>query len=524
MENRLSKEQLNNCDKAFLVDLVMNLQDTVDSLNSKMDLLLEQVMISKTKQFQKQSETSEQLSFFNEAESLKADIEEPSLEIVVPSYTRKRPKGKRDMDLSSFPVRIENHELTDNELKEIFPDGYKHLPDEIYKKLDFHPASFEVIEHHIKVYGDKKSDKIVRAEHPKEMLNNSIATPSLTAAIINSKYTNQVPLYRQEQEFERNDVHISRQVMANWVISVSERYISLVYDRLKKELLKSKVVHADETPVMVTKDDREGMHKNYMWVYRTGSMCDAKQLIIYDYQKTRKQDMPRKFLEGFKGNLVCDGYQVYHSLEDERPDEIKVAGCWAHARRRFANVVKTTGAEKAKGSLASTALDMIAKIYHMDNMLLDLPKEERLEKRKLQVKPLVESLFTWARTHKDDVLPNSETGKGFTYLLNQEKYLKTFLDDPEVPLDNNLAEIAIRSFCVGKKNWKLIDTVHGAEASAMLYSIVETAKANSLKIYDYFCYLLTEIPKHMDETNLAFIEDLLPWSENLPDKCRKKAQ
>lgn len=153
---------------------------------------------------------------------------------------------------------------------------------------------------------------------------------------------------------------------------------------------------------------------------------------------------------------------------------------------------------------------------------MKLPPSERKKRRKTLVKPLVDTFFEWCRNSIDRVPPSSETADGIKYCINQEKYLRVFLDDPQIPLDNNLAEQAIRPFCLGKKTWKLIDTVHGAQASAILYSIVETAKANDLNIYNYFKHLLTEIPKHMDDTDLSFLDSLLPWSKQLPAECRKK--
>ena len=298
-------------------------------------------------------------------------------------------------------------------------------------------------------------------------------------------------------------------------------YLSLITDRLKEELLKSRVVHADETPVTVKRDGREGMHRNYMWVYRSGEICETKPAIIYDYQRTRKADAPKEMLEGFEGRLVCDGYQVYHGIENDIPG-LTVAGCWAHARRPFAEVVKTLGKEKAKNTAAYEALIQIEEIYRKDNALRNLLPKERKRQRRLQVKPLVNGFFDWCREEQKNVRAAGKTGEGITYCLNQEKYLRVFLTDPEVPLDNNPAERAIRPFCVGKKNWILIDTIKGAEASAILYSLAETAKANGLKPYNYFKHLLTEIPKHMDDTDLGFLEDLLPWSDKLPKDCRKQ--
>ena len=530
--DKFTREQLNNLDKDFLITMMLKMQDQISEQTVAIQNLTEQIAIMNTKTFGKKSEKfqidADQLNFFteifNEAESLidgQLSIEPSMDEVIVPAHKRRKRKGKIDEDLMDLDTKIIEHTLTDEELSGYFPEGYKRLPDEVYKKLELIPAVFEVHEHHIAVYKGKNG-KIVKAEHPKEMLNGSIATPSIVSAVIHGKYTNAVPLYRQEQEFARNDVNISRQTMANWVITSAERYISLVYDRMKEELLKSPVIHADETPVMVSKDGREGMHKNYMWVYRSGSMCKANQAVLYDYQKTRKADAPREFLADFDGKLVCDGYQVYHTLEKRDDTGFKVAGCWAHARRPFAQVYKSLGEEKAAGTVAAEALVQIQNIYHTDNGLQKLPLSQRKVRRKTLVKPLVDTFFKWCRNSAGRVPPSSETADSIKYCMNQEKYLRVFLEDPQIPLDNNLAEQASRPFCVGKKNWKLIDTVHGAQASAILYSIVETAKANDLNIYNYFKHLLTEIPKHMDDTDLGFLDSMLPWSKKLPAECRKK--
>lgn len=504
MKNKkFTAEQLNRLDKDLLITLLLGMQDQITQQSFAIEKLTEQIALMNTRTFGKKSEKissdENQLNLFsvilNEAESLidgQLSMEPSMDEVVVPAHKRRKRKGKLDEDLMDLDTRIIEHTLSEDVLAEHFPQGYKRLPDEVYKKLELIPAVFEVHEHHIAVYKGRNG-KIIKAEHPKEMLNGSIATPSIVSAVIHGKYTNAIPLYRQAQEFARNDVNISRQTMANWVITSAERYISLVYERMKEELLNSPVIHADETPVMVTKDGREGMHKNYMWVYCSGSICKANQVVLYDYQKTRKADAPYEFLSGFDGKLVCDGYQVYHTLESREDTNFKVAGCWAHARRAFAQVYKSLGEEKAAGTVAAEALVQIQNIYHTDNRLLKLSPSERKKRRKTLVKPLVDTYFAWCTNSIERVPPSSETAKGIKYCINQEKHLRVFLDDPQIPLDNNLAEQAIRPFCVGKKNWKLIDTVHGAQASAILYSIVETAKTNDLNIYNYFKHLLTEI-------------------------------
>lgn len=411
--------------------------------------------------------------------------------------------------------------MTEDELqKEFGENSWKQLPDEVYKRYKFTPAKVEVEEHHVAVYASKKDNHMIKAKHPGYLLRNSLVSPSLEAAILNGKYVNAVPLYRLEKEFERYDIRISRQDMANWTILCADRYLAILYDYLHKRMYDYDVLQADETPVLVNKDGRPAGSKSYMWVYRTGKMYKDKPIVLYDYQQTRNASHPREFLKDFKGVCVTDGYQVYHTLEKERED-LTIAGCWAHARRKYDEAVKALPKKEQKSSLAYLALKQIQAIYREEKQLSELSPEERLKHRQVSVKPLVEAYFAWIKEHIGKVLSKSKTWGGFNYSINQEKYLKTFLDNGEVPIDNNAAEQSIRGFCIGKKNWVMIDTINGAKSSAIIYSIAETAKANNLKPYNYFEYLLTEIPKHLDDKDLSFCEDLLPWSPNLPAECRK---
>lgn len=533
----ISREKLNQMTKEALVDMLLRQQSEMEDIKEKVDTLNDQLRLMRAMLFGRSSEKDLrketdpevdgiQMKFvFNEAEaSYQEETPEPSVEEVVKSYKRKKHTGKREEDLSGIPAKQIDHTIPDEELQTLFPEGYDRLPDEVYRKLELHPATFEVLEHHIAVYVSKKGPKkIVRADHPKELLEHSIVTPSLAAGIMNAKYVNSVPIARVEKEFERRDVRISRQVMSGWMIKLSERYLSLVYDSLKAQLLNQPVIHSDETPVCVSKDGRKAGSKSYMWVYRSAG--DDRPSVIYDYCMTRNTDHLRDFLGDYEGIIVSDGYASYHRLAKDWPERIRVAGCWAHARRQFANIIKSASGsdrKKAKYTLAQYAVDQIGQIYHLDNELKDLSPEERKKERDLTIRPIVEGYFTWAETHLEEVPKGSNIGKALSYSLNQKEYLCAFLDHPDVPLDNNPAEQAIRPFCVGKHNWHLIDTTHGAEASAMLYSIAETAKANHLKPYEYFKYLLEEIPKHMDDRDMCFLDDLMPWSDPVVERCGKE--
>lgn len=533
MALKYTKEQLNSLDRETLTRLFLSQQEQLENIDHTLQLVLEQMADLKRHRFGRSSEKHEaedqisfmevdgKIVFFNEAEAVAAEgntQEEPE------SISRRKPQkkqGRREEDLDGLPVVVVEHSMTDDELEDKFgKDGWKQLPDEVYRRYSFTPAKIEVEEHHVKVYAGKETEEVVKAPHPRTLLRGSLVSPSLEAAIMNAKYVNAVPLYRQEQEFGRYGLHIKRQNMANWTIQCADRYLAVLYDHLHEKLYGCHVLQADETPVLVNKDGRPAGAKSYMWVYRTGRMYTECQIVLYEYQKTRNASHPRKFLKDFSGVCVTDGYQVYHTIEGERED-LRIAGCWSHARRRFDEAVKALPKQKQKDSRAYLALTMIQAIYREEKQLKDLPAGERKNRRQLSVKPLVEAYFTWVRENLPKVPSKSKTWEGFNYSLNQEKYLKVFLDDGEVPMDNNAAEQSIRGFCIGKKNWVMIDTIAGAKSSAIIYSIAETAKANNLKPYDYFEYLLTEIPKHLDDTDRSFLDDLLPWSPSLPANCRK---
>ena len=540
MAFKYTEEQLNKLDKELLVQLFLGLQDQMEgltkqtqALNDKMQLVMEQLVLSKKSRFGRSSEkmagpgqirfmeVDGEIVFFNEAEAV-CDLDAPEPDSLEPQQPKKKKQaGKREADLAGLPVRRIDHYLSEKELAAEFGEkGWKQLPDAISRCYRFVPAKVELEEHHIGVYSSKTDDRMVKAPHPKKLLPGSLVSPSLAAAVLNGKYVNAVPLYRLEKEFERYGLAITRQNMANWVIRLGESCFGPLYDYLHTLLYRYPVIQADETPVLVNKDGRPAGSKSWMWVYRSGCLYQKEQVILYEYQKTRNASHPRKFLKDYNGICVTDGYQVYHTLEKEKED-LKIAGCWVHCRRKFAEALEVIPKELRKQSVLDLPMSQIRAIYREEGKLSELSADERAEKRQLVVKPLVDAFFAYVKQNSGRVSKSGKAGEAFTYALNQEPYLRVFLENGDVPMDNNASERAIRGFCIGKKNWEMIDTVHGASASAIIYSISETAKANGLKPYEYFEYLLTEIPKHQDESSKEFLADLLPWSEKLPEYIRK---
>ncbi len=530
-------EELEKCSKEELMRMLLAMQDQMERMNGNLENLIEKIRVANQQKFGRHTEKLEamegQLSFFNEAEYLSEEALEEEPEDIFPKKPRnKKQKGKREADLKDFPEEPHDHDIPQEELDRLFGKGcWREMPAEEYRRLRYEPASWTVETHKVHVYvgtGGDHQDEFLRGDRPRDLLRNSILTPSLGAAIMNAKYVNSLPLYRTWQEFSRNGVNISRQVMAGWIIRCCERYLAPMYASLKERLLEYPVTQSDETPVEVIRDGRGAGRTSYMWVHRSGEMYREKPVVLYEYQKTRNSSHPKEFYKNYKGILVTDGLEQYHKIERELPG-LRNANCWAHARRDYADAVKALGKsspEAVRQSVAYQALARISTIYKLEGTLKELSGEERLKERESSIKPLVEEYFTWVkeRLEEESCLPKGKTAQGLKYSVNQEAYLKVFLENGDVPIDNSASERSIRTFCVGKKNWVLINSVKGAQASAVIYSITETAKLNELNPYYYIKYLLERIPELMDAKGAIAAKDLeplLPWSESLPVKCHK---
>lgn len=531
--SEFTHEELKKLNKTSLIMIISSLQDQVEHISKQLNLLTEQIALMNQKAFGRKTESvsqfPNQMTLFGDLlpdETSSPDpVKEPEItKITVSSYTRKE-KTKREEKLEGLPARIIEHKLTDEELSEKFPNGYKELPCEIYKRLAFIPQMLMVDEHHIHVYASKNNDgSIVKAKHPHDVFRNSIATPSLIAELASGKYFEHLPLERQIKRFRELGVNLGSNTLSNWMINASDQYYSILYDELHRYLLNGSLIHADETPFEITADGRSPGRSSYMWVYRNGACDSGHPVVIYDYQPTRRTDHPKEFLKDYNGILMTDGYQVYHSLEKKR-EGLQIAGCWVHAKRGFATLVKAVGSEKAEGVIAAEASRRISNMFHLDKKWKDLSKEEREKHRQLVLKPKVDDFFAWAKDTVIKLPPESATAKGLQYCINQEKFLRVFLSNGDVPMDNNLAERSIRPFTLGRKNWVNIFSEQGAEASSVLYSIVETAKANNLRVYDYLEYTLDQLVNHSDDTDRNFLNDLLPWSDYVQEHfcCPKKS-
>ena len=538
MTNKHTLEELNKCSREELINFVLMMQGQLDSLNENIEMLIEQVRIANNYRFGKHTEKLSsidgQLSFFDEADAaFDENAPEPKEEDVLPPKQGKKNKGQRELNLKDFPEEvIPSYTVTEEELDAFYGKGsWRRLPDETYKRLRHEPESWTVELHTVEVYVGKDGehqDEFMRGKRPKDLLKNSIVTPSLMSSILNVKYVNSSALNRIEQEFERNGVNISKQTMSNWIVLCANKYFAAFVERMKQELLTLHVTQADETPTQVIGDSDHPNSKCWMWVHRSGELYKERPIVIYEYQKGRDHTIPLNFYKDYKGVLVTDGLAQYHLVDKLLPDVTNV-NCWAHARRDFSDAVKAAdkkNPETVRQSVAYQALQKIAEFYNADTELKELESAERLQIRQKEIKPLVEDFFVWVKKQIAEcvVPPKSKTAQGLNYIINQEVYLKGFLEDGDIPIDNSASERAIRTFCLGKKNWMFHNTAKGAGASALVFSISETAKLNNLRPYNYFKYILTELPKHCDEKgNIepAELDYIMPWSDKLPEECRK---
>ena len=547
MALRYSADELNSLKTDQLVGIILTMQEQQDKLNENIERLIEQIRISDQFRFGRRTERLDQIagqySLFNEAEAYaeEAGPEPDAEEVIITVSQKKKKSGKREEDFKDLPHEKHEHKLTDQQLDEFFGAGcWRRMKPDTYIRVRCQPAVYTVEDHAVDVAvgtrGDHQ-DEFLRGDRPKDLLRNSVVTPSLLAAIMNAKYVNAVPLYRLENEFRYNGVNIPRQNMANWVIRCSEKYFGPLIELMKKELLKEDVTQSDETTVQVINDnnpddpnDKKGSpgHKNYMWIHHSCEFNDKRPVILYEYQRGRSHTIPLEYYKDYKGILVTDGLRQYHMLEDKIEGLIN-ANCWAHARRDFADAVKALDKINSQAVLHSTAYQALVRIkgiYKLEETLRGLSPEERLEERKKAIAPLVDEYFSWVKERLRDtsVLPKGKTADGLNYSVNQEKYLRVFLTNGNVPIDNSACERSAKNFAVGRKNWLIIDSVKGAAASANVYSICETAKANGLNPYYYLEYILTELAKLTDRAgnmDITQLDRLLPWSDNLPDKCHK---
>lgn len=481
----------------------------VDAQAEEIRVLREYIRLLKHQRFGRKSEQSsdEQIRLFNEAETACDDAaagEEADDSVPVEAHTRKK-RGRKPLP-DWIPREEIVHDLADDE-KVCAEDGtaLERIGEEVSEQLEFIPAKLRVLRHVRAKYACPTCRTgIHTAPLPPQPIPKSLASPTLLAQIAVSKYADGLPLYRQEAMFRRLGIELPRASFANWMVKMGELVQPLV-NLLREDLLASGFVQCDETRYQVLKEPGKATtSQSYLWVQR------SEDVVLYDYDASRSAEVPKRLLAGFEGFLQTDGYEGYGAIGQE--PGITHVGCWSHARRKFDEALKaqkTSSRKKrsVKESKALQGLAFIQKLYKTERQMQNKPPDDRHRIRQERSRPVMEKLRAWLTDTLPRVPPQSLTGKALAYLDDQWPKLIRVLDDGRLPLDTNRVENAIRPFVVGRKGWLFADTVRGAEASANLYSVIETAKANGLEPFAYLRHVFTELPK---ATHLQELEALLP--------------
>ena len=507
------------------------LQSTIDSLreqsrqkDEEIERLRQIILNLQRTQFGQRSEKrtyvlddgNQQLSLFDTPEkSEEKSSSEPSQnserEIRVSGHSRKKKRTLEEL-CASLPVEERIVDLPDEE--KVNADGHALTcigQEYIRTELVLERARAKVVKHYRKVYADRELEQetgyaeVFKPVMPPPLLPHSYASASVVTDVLMKKYVDAMPLYRQEQMWKRMGVELKRGTMANWVLQVADLYLRPFWKRIRSELLTQSTIHADETVMQVLKEKgKPATSESRMWVYSSAKRADI-QLRCFEYRESRSGKWAKTFLEGFSGVLITDGYSGYNKVQ-----EAERAGCWAHMRRKWLEAMPE-GAD-AKTCKAAEGYEFCNRLFELEHQFEELTAEERLIQRKEKSGPVLEAYWKWLNTI---ARPTGKLKDAVTYAQNQKAHLSAFLEHGEIEISNNQVENAIRPFVIGRKGWLFADTPQGAEASAIIYSLMETAKANSLRLDDYLLHLLSVLPERAEQDKDFEMDDLLPWSEEM---------
>lgn len=528
---------MKDTDTSILLKVIDEQNKTIESLNNTIEemsvnikLLREQIEYLNKKLYGTKSEKTSVLDGqividevfeygqFNEAETsanLTEDIKED-----LPTKKASRKGYSREKALGNLPREEKLYTLTDAEKvcsvdgDRLFPAGKKYLRTEI----EYTPASLKLVEIYVETAECRTCRKegrsfMIKAEPDQPVLQHSMASPSSVAWTMYQKYVNHVPLYRQEKDWHNLGLEIRRNTLSNWIMKTSEEWLAPVVARLQEKLLEDAYIHADETPVQVMREPgRSNRSNSYMWVY-TSSRHSERPIRIFDYRTGRAGAHASEFLTGFQGYLHTDAYAGYEKVKG-----VTRCLCWSHNRRYFHDALPKD-LKSGEATLPRKGVRFCNELFKIEELCKDLPPEDRQIKRLELAVPVLEAYWAWVKENADKVLPKSKIGKAFQYTLNQKEGLMNYLKDGHCEISNNIAENSIRPFTVGRRNWLFSGSPKGASASAIVYSLVETAKANGLNPYKYLNLLLEILPRFSTKERSEGIEQLLPWKPQVKKEC-----
>jgi len=507
----------NHTETVALTTEISALKNRVRELEILVKFYEEQFGLSKKRQFGASSEKSEydQLSIDEliglDDPEITPSSEEPDLELIKSHY-RKKKRTRADSLPKDIHVEEVVCELTAEE--RLCPDcgiEMEAIGNEYREELVVIPAKTMIRRYAARTYICEKCSDLVdrapirKAEWPKPVIKGSFASPESIAYTAHQKFAMGVPLYRQEQEWQRRDVLLSRQTMANWLIRSAKDWLEPIINELKRRLLLGEVAHADETTFQVLKEPgKRPQSKSYLWCYRTSGDTD-EPIVLAQYRPDRKTYNPAVFLQGYTGYLHADGYDAYHKL----PSGIVVVGCWAHVRRKWDEALKIVKPEDREGCAAMIGKRYCDKLFAVEREIAPLETSQRYAHRLQRLKPIMDEFFTWAAGAEAGARPKSPLGVAISYMFSQQQYLRNVLLDGRLELSNNRVERTIKPFVISRKNFLFANTQRGADAAAMFFSIIETAKETGLNPYEYLSYVFKTAP-NVDIKDSEILSALLP--------------
>ena len=522
-----------------LRNMIKTLQATVDAANKREEALIQErdnlkdeIRLLRKKLFGSSSEKRMidfpgQLNLFNEAEleqdSSAAETEELAATLPEESPKKRKTRATDAERFKGIPVIKKYIDIPEEDKTcPVCNTPLVKIGEEfVRRELDFIPAKLKVVEIYSFNYNCSECSKrdipvIKKGKDGKPHMLYGMVSAGTVAWVMYQKFCNSLPYCRQEKDWKQYGAAITRATMTNWVVRNSEAFFRPMYEYFHRKLLERNFVMADETPLQgLHEEGRRVQTKSYMWLFRSGE-DGGIPIILYKYSPTRAGDNAVEFLQEFNGYLMCDGYSGYNKVSNA-----KRTACWAHIRRYLTDAIPK-GKQLDYTQPSVQGMMYINQLFHMEDVIkakyssFDAIKKARLEKEK----PIVEGFLSWL--DKQNPVRGSRMDKAVTYIQNRRDYLMTYLEDGRCSFSNNLSENAIRPFTVGRKNWLFCDTPHGAQASAIVYTMVEMAKANGVNVYHYLTYLLEKLPD--DSMSDNELDQLAPWNEKVKVEIERRAE
>ena len=515
-------------------DQIIEQQDRrIRQLDIQVDNMIQALLHARKKMFGPSTEAKGQIegqmSLFESVQALAKGLGLEQKKITVKPYTRTpRQPGVRAEMLAGIPQEIEEYILPPDDRCRVCGGELKVIGREVVRtEVEYIPAKLRVKQIIRQVAkcrtcgatdGGGRPCHFQKAAVPVPPLPHSISSPSLIAQVMYQKYALGLPLARQEKDWYRLGLILPRNDMANWVIRCSQEWLEPIYGRIRELLTGCGVLHMDETRIQCNKEkDKKAHSQSFMWVIRSAA-SEAIQATFFYYDRGRNGEVAAELLKGFHGYLVTDAYEGYEKVEG-----VKRSLCWAHVRRYLIESIPLDSSGKElPGSKGAEGREYIRLLSKVEDKIKNLPYEEKVRKRQEASRPILDAFWSWVEKTSALSTTNELLTKALNYASNQRKYLETFMEDGRLPLTNNLCESHIRPFATARRAWLFADTPKGAKASAVLYTLVESAKANDLDVYGYLKYLLTEMPNNRHLEHPEAIDRYLPWSAELPEECRSK--